>query len=58
MPFDLAMHPITDVLHHQDGMGDSDSLIDPKPEDLPQYDPKMVKDHMKMGMDLDLPAQV
>ena len=52
------MHPITDVLHHQDGMGDSDSLIDPKPEDLPQYDPKMVKDHMKMGMDLDLPAQV
>lgn len=33
-------------------------MIDPKPEDMPHYDPKQVKQQMKQGMDLDLPASV
>ena len=58
MPFDLAMHPITERIHHDDSIRDGDHLIDPKLEDLPHYDPKEVKEQMKMRMDLDLPAQV
>ena len=53
------MHPITEHMYHDDAIhGGSDHLIDPKPEDLPQYDPKQVKEQMKMDMDLDLPSQV
>ena len=39
LPFDLAMHPITERMHHDDSIRDGDHLINPNLEDLPQYDP-------------------
>ena len=53
MPFDLSMQSHVTERHHTDSV---DHLIAPKPSDLPQYDPKDVKEQMKQHMDLDLPA--
>ena len=47
------MHPITEHIHHDES---NDHFIDPKPEEFTHFDPQEVKEHMKMGMDLEMPA--